>query len=182
MSKSSLQDQLLKMGLTDKKKAKQAEKHVKKQKKVQRKTGAEDETKLRAEQARKEKADRDRELNLQKKAEEEKKAIQAQVKQLIEMNRLGDEVKGDVPHNFVLDKKVKKINVTAKISDQLAKGRLAIAELEGTFELIPPKVAEKILQREADWPIVLNEKAPDTGDEEEDDPYADFQIPDDLMW
>ena len=75
MSKSSLQDQLLKMGLTDKKKAKQAEKHVKKQKKVQRKTGAEDETKLRAEQARKEKADRDRELNLQKKAEEEKKAI-----------------------------------------------------------------------------------------------------------
>ncbi len=181
MSKS-LQDQLLKMGLTDDKKVKQAAKHQKKQQKVKRKTGAEDEVKLRAEQARKEKAERDRELNQQKKAEEDKKAIQAQVKQLIEMNRLTDGIKGDVAHNFVLDKKVKKINVTAKISDQLAKGRLAIAELESRFELIPPKVAEKIQQREPDWPIVLNEKAPDTGDEEEDDPYAAYEIPDDLMW
>lgn len=97
------------------------------------------------------------------------------------MNRLTD-YKGDVPHNFVFEKKVKKLNVTAKISDQLAKGRLAIAELEGVFELIPPVVAEKIRQREPDWPIILNEKAPDTGDVEEDDPYAAYEIPDDLMW
>lgn len=180
MSKS-LQDQLLKAGLTNKKKVKQAENHKKKQAKVKRTTGQEDEVKLRAEQQRKEKAERDRLLNLERKAEEEKKAIKAQVKQLIEMNRL-ENYAGDLAHNFVMDKKVKKINVQPKISDQLAKGRLAIAELEGRFELIPPKVAEKILQREPDWPIVLNEKAPDTGDEEEDDPYADFQIPDDLIW
>lgn len=182
MSKSiSLQDQLLKAGLTNSKKVKQAENHKKKQAKVKRQTGQEDEVKLRAEQQRKEKAERDKVLNLQRKAEEEKKAVRAQVKQLIEMNRLSGTL-GEVAHNFVMDKKVKKISVTDKISDQLAKGRLAIAELENRFELIPPKVAEKILQREPDWPIVLNEKAPDTGDEEEDDPYADFQIPDDLMW
>lgn len=180
MSKS-LKDQFLKMGLTNDKKVKQAEKHIKKQTKITRTTGAVDETKLRAEQLRQEKAERDRVLNLQKKAEEEKKAVRAQVKQLIQMNRLTD-YKGDVPHNFVFEKKVKKLNVTAKISDQLAKGRLAIAELEGVFELIPPVVAEKIRQREPDWPIILNEKAPDTGDVEEDDPYAAYEIPDDLMW
>ncbi|MFG1490584.1 DUF2058 domain-containing protein [Oceanospirillum sp. HFRX-1_2] len=153
MSKS-LQDQLLKAGLTNKKKVKQAENHKKKQAKVKRTTGQEDEVKLRAEQQRKEKAERDRLLNLERKAEEEKKAVKAQVKQLIEMNRL-ENYAGDLAHNFVMDKKVKKINVQPKISDQLAK---------------------------PDWPIVLNEKAPDTGDAEEDDPYADFQIPDDLMW
>lgn len=73
MSKS-LKDQFLKMGLTNDKKVKQAEKHIKKQTKITRTTGAVDETKLRAEQLRQEKAERDRVLNLQKKAEEEKKS------------------------------------------------------------------------------------------------------------
>ena len=45
--------------------------------------------------------------------------------------------------------------------------------------LVPAAVAEKITQRQAESIVVLNAKQQQ---EDEDDPYADFKIPDDLMW
>ncbi|MBD4641712.1 DUF2058 family protein, partial [Xanthomonas citri pv. citri] len=45
---------------------------------------------------------------------------------------------------------------------------------------IPAVVADKIAQRDADS-IVLN-SALSQEEQDEDDPYADFKIPDDLMW
>ena len=48
------------------------------------------------------------------------------------------------------------------------------------FAVIPVAIAEKIQQRNADHFIALAEKnAPQLDD---DDPYAAYQIPDDLMW
>lgn len=46
--------------------------------------------------------------------------------------------------------------------------------------IIPASVADKITQRDADS-IVLN-NALSQEEQDEDDPYADFKIPDDLMW
>lgn len=69
---------------------------------------------------------------------------------------------------------------------QLIKGRLAIARLtaesgnDSEYAIIPAVVADKIAQRDASY-IVLNcELSREAKDE--DDPYADFVIPDDLMW
>ena len=57
-------------------------------------------------------------------------------------------------------------------------GRLVIVNANGKFELVPPAIAEKIRQRNPSLVIDLpEEKAP-----AEDDPYADFKVPDDLMW
>jgi uncharacterized protein YaiL (DUF2058 family) len=44
---------------------------------------------------------------------------------------------------------------------------------------VPAVVADKIKQR--DESVVLSQQAVNT-DIDEDDPYADYQIPDDLMW
>ncbi|WP_264779536.1 DUF2058 family protein, partial [Escherichia fergusonii] len=65
-------------------------------------------------------------------------------------------------------------------------GRLAIARLiidsngESEYAIIPASVADKIAQRDATF-IVLN-SALSQEEQDEDDPYADFKIPDDLMW
>ncbi|MEG7486685.1 DUF2058 family protein, partial [Enterobacter hormaechei] len=48
------------------------------------------------------------------------------------------------------------------------------------YAIIPAVVADKIAQRDADS-IVLN-SALSQEEQDEDDPYADFKIPDDLMW
>ncbi|WP_163835390.1 DUF2058 domain-containing protein [Spartinivicinus ruber] len=180
MSKS-LQDQLLNAGLVDKKKANQIKKSQHKQKKTKQKSkeATIDETKLSAQQAIEEKAERDRQLNLERKAEAEKKAIAAQIKQLIELNKVakGD---GDIGYNFTDDKKIKKIYVTEQIQVDLSKGRLAIVKLSEGYELIPKGIAEKIKLRDESCVVYSADNTQQGIDE--DDPYADYQIPDDLMW
>ena len=176
---NSLQDQLLAMGLTNKKKAKEAEKAKNKKKKAERK-GEEviDQAKVDAEKARQEKLERDKALNAEKKAQEEAKAIAAQVKQLIKMNTI--QVEGELAYNFTAGSKIKKIYVNEDIQDRLSRGKLAIASLDNSFVVIPLGVVDKIRQRDEDTFIYLAENTNQEVDE--DDPYADYQIPDDLMW
>ncbi len=180
---SSLQDQLLKAGLIDGKKAKQANKEKRKAKKVQHKsnTVAVDETKEAVAKAHSEKVERDRKLNEERKAEADRKAIIAQIKQLIETNRQPKEGgRDEVSYNFTDGKKITKIFVSPKIQQQLSLGRLAIVKLGESYELVPAVIADKISQRDEN--TVLSQQQAAAQAEDEEDPYADYEIPDDLMW
>lgn len=177
---TSLQEQLLKAGLADEKKARTIRSEKRKQRKQQPKGTAQvNEAEERALKARQEKAEHDRELNLEHKKEADKKAIQAQIRQLVETNRL-NRSRGETSYQFVHDKKIKKIFVDDKMVDQLSRGRLAVVFVNGEYELVAEGVARKIMERDASAVIVLHDrKAEDHGD---DDPYAGYEIPDDLMW
>lgn len=177
---SSLQDQLLKAGLIDEKKAKKVSKEKRKTAKVQRKSNEAvvDETKQQAQQVREQKAERDRQLNAARKAEAEKKAVAAQIKQLIDMNRQPKD-RGDVAYNFTDAGKIKQLYISGTLQRRLTNGLLAIVKLNDTYELVPAPVAERIAQRDAHYLVALNAKQETP---EDDDPYADYQIPDDLMW
>ncbi|MDH5353868.1 MAG: DUF2058 domain-containing protein [Gammaproteobacteria bacterium] len=181
---ASLQDQLLKAGLINKNKANKAKKEKQKQAKAGR-GGAKttDETGLAAQQEQARKVERDRELNRQKQARSNQKAMMAQIKQLIDLNRV-DREGGDVNYSFVHNDKVKKIFVTPLLQNQLGTGRLAIVTFprngDDSYELVPAVIAEKIAQRDQNSVVQLNQVSETEIDE--DDPYADYQIPDDLMW
>lgn len=177
----SLQDQLLKAGLADAKKANKINQTKKKQAKVQRRSNDQhvDETKAQAQLARAKKVDKDRSLNQEKQARAEQKAIVAQVIQLIEVNRI-DRRGAELSYNFTDSNKIKKILVDAVMLEQLSRGRLAIVSLNDRYEVVASQVAEKIKLRLPERVIVCNDAAP--MEEDEDDPYADFKIPDDLMW
>lgn len=177
---NSLQDQLMKAGLADQKKARRA----KQQKREEANKAKRGEIELedsaeRARRLREEKAEADRQLEAQRKAEREKKEIAAQIKQMIEQSRL-DRGQGDVAYQFVQDKKIKKAWVSAKQQQQLERGQIAIVALGDSFELVPTVVAEKIRQRDEQAILLINERG--SQDVDEDDPYKDFPIPDDLMW
>jgi uncharacterized protein YaiL (DUF2058 family) len=177
---ASLQDQLLKAGLADEKKARAVRSEKRKQRKQQPKGAAQiNETERRARQAREEKANHDRQLNLKRQQEAEKKAIQAQIRQLVETNRL-DRSRGETSYQFVHDKKIKKIFVDDVMIDQLSRGRLAIVCVNEEYEVLAEAVARKIQERDSQAVVVLHDrKTDDAGD---DDPYAGYEIPDDLMW
>lgn len=177
---ASLQEQLMKAGLADEKKAREIRNAKKKQRKQQPKgTAPVNEAEERARKAREEKAERDRQLNLERQQQAEKKAIQAQIRQLIETNRL-DRSKGETSYQFVDGKKIKKIAVDDLMVDQLSRGRLAVIRLGEHYDVVPEKVARKIMERDEAAVIVLHDRQQD--DSEEDDPYAGYEIPDDLMW
>ncbi len=176
----SLQDQLLKAGLIDTRKAGKIKKskYRQAQQKQKNKIETPDEAKLAAKKAQAEKVERDRQLNQQRKREAERKAIAAQVRQLIEMNRQPRD-DGDIGYSFSDGALIKRIYVTAMQLKQLGNGRLCIIKLDEHYELIPTLVAEKIQLRDESTQILSNKP---TEIPEEDDPYADFEIPDDLMW
>jgi uncharacterized protein YaiL (DUF2058 family) len=181
----SLQEQLLKAGLVDKNRANKAKKDKQKQAKVARNTAAKTVNKgtTAAQQAQAKRTERARELNQQKQKQAEQKSVLAQIKQLIELNKV-DRAQGEIAYSFVYKNKVKKIFVTDDIQQQLSQGRLAIVRLvlksERLFEIVPAAVAEKIAQRDENAVVQLNKPVDKV--EIEDDPYADYQIPDDLTW
>ena len=180
---ASLQDQLLNAGMVDKKKAKKIEKEKRKQaKQLPKGQRLTNESREQAQQALNEKVLRDKETSRVQQEAAEIKAIAAQIKQLIEVNRL-DRSQGDIAFQFVDDKKIKKMHISAVFQNQLGKGQIAIVKIGEHYELVPTVVAEKIKQRDESFVVMLNESnSSDTNEAVEDDPYADFKIPDDLMW
>ncbi|MCU4676814.1 DUF2058 domain-containing protein [Catenovulum sp. 2E275] len=173
---SSLQDQLLKAGLTTQKKAKKAAKGSKKSRTLKK------EVKAATEQTKSEQQAKSEQANLVLKKEAEQKAIAAQIKQLIENNQI--EQKGEIKYNFEHNGVIKSILVNDKLQNQLVKGYIGIAVLGETYYVIPATAAEKISQRDEGYIVLLNTlaKSDEQVDDVEEDPYKDFVIPDDLMW
>ena len=179
MAKLTLQEQLLKAGLVTSKKAAKVERTAKKSRFQAR------EARAAVEENKKAQLERDKQLSEQQKQAALAKEYKAQVKQLIEMNRITI-ANGDIGFNFTDGNLIKKIFVDKLTQAQLINGRLAIARLlvdnnsEGEYAIIPASVADKIAQRDASS-IVLH-CALSAEEQDEDDPYADFKVPDDLMW
>lgn len=176
----SLRDQLLKAGLVNQKQAKQVGKEKQKQQRLVHKGQIEaDDTQARlAAEAHAEKVKRDQELNRQQQEKAEAKARTAQVKQLIETSRLPKLTTEDY-YNFVDDKKVKRIAVNALMRTKLSNGALAVVAFGGGYEVIPREAAVKIQERDPSRVLLLNTHVEEA---DEDDPYAAYKIPDDLMW
>ena len=175
----SLKDQLLKAGLAKKPAAKQAKK-PKPPKVAKKNRNKPSEMQLRAQRQMLDKAKKDKRLNAQREAEALAKAKFAQIKQLVDSSKL-DRKEGETPYSFTVKKKVKKIYVTDEQQKQLSRDQIVIISLGNeAFELVPKTAAQKIAERDAKY-VVKNTNtkaaAPD-----ENDPYADYQIPDDLTW
>ena len=137
------------------------------------------------EENKKAQLERDKQLSEQQKQAALSKEYKAQVKQLIEMNRIVL-AKGDIGFNFTDGNLIKKILVDKATQTQLINGRLAIARLlienreECEYAIIAASVADKIAQRDAG--SILLHSALSQEEQDEDDPYADFKVPDDSMW
>ncbi|WP_392567042.1 DUF2058 domain-containing protein [Utexia brackfieldae] len=179
MTKLTLQEQMLKAGLVTSKKVAKVQRTAKKSRVQAR------EARAAVEENKQAQLERNKELSEQQKQAALAKEAQAQVKQLIEMNRISLS-KGDIGFNFTDNKLIKKILVDKLTQSQLISGRLAIARLmaEGSgtsqYAIIPASVADKIAQRDAQSIVLNNALTQEALDE--DDPYADFKVPDDLMW
>ncbi|AIJ09762.1 MULTISPECIES: DUF2058 domain-containing protein [Edwardsiella] len=179
MTKLTLQEQMLKAGLVTSKKMAKVQRTAKKSRVQAR------EAREAVEEKKQAQLERDKQLSEQQKQATIAKEIKAQVKQLIEMNRVSLK-RGDIDFNFTDGSIIKKMTVDKLTQNQLVSGRLAIARLavngsdNDEYVIIPASVADKIAQRDAES-IVLNSALSQEA-QDEDDPYADFKIPDDLMW
>jgi uncharacterized protein len=175
------QDQLLKAGLVTRQQVKKANQQKGKTRKQQhaKKEVPVDDTRLKIQQAAEAKQKRDRELNQRKQEQLRQQAISNEINQLITNNRIVRDDSCEIVYNFEHNKKIKRIYVTEDMKNQIIQGRLGIARIEGRYELVPQEIARKIQQRNQKRVILFDEEE-NTIDES--DPYADFQVPDDMMW
>ncbi|MCC5809183.1 MAG: DUF2058 domain-containing protein [Ectothiorhodospiraceae bacterium] len=182
----ALREQLLKAGLADEKKAREAQKALKQKQREQRKGGKKAKAAAqpspehqRLAEERRLKAERDRALNQQKEAQKKQKSAKAQIEDLLK--RHGQSTRdGEIPFHFTEDNKVRKLEVTPAQQQALSAGRLAIVRHAGRYHVVPADVLPKLLERDGGMFSYRAEPAAGAGDE--DDPYKDFPIPDDLHW
>lgn len=176
-----LQEQLLKAGLA--KKSKVAEVARQQTKARQGKAPPTDtEIQRDAERARLEKAERDRALEADRKDKARRAELQAQARQIIQDKKVPRA--GESEYRFTADGAIRTLLVNEDLRKKLSSGALVIARLGDRYELLPRAAGDKVRERDPGM-IVLDHGQP--GDtpattSEDDEYYAQFQVPDDLVW
>ncbi|WP_435979804.1 DUF2058 domain-containing protein [Psychrobacter sp. DM4] len=177
MAKNALQAQLLKAGLVDSKKAKKISKQSDHAKRTGDDLNIEAKKALAAAQAKK--VEKDQKLNQEKQKALEDKMLNANIIQMIKQHQIED-TQGEVDYQFVDHSKIKKIHITQKLYEQIVAGHVVIARLEERYALLPRPLADRINAKLEGFIVVSNDKS--DAELDEDDPYAAYVIPDDLMW
>ncbi len=182
---ASLQEQLLKAGLTTKQKAQQANtdkrrKNKQKRSGVKVETSLQEQVKQEVQLSQKEKQAKDAALNAKKKQELEQKEQKLRILQILQHHHLKN-IQGETEYNYTFDNKIKKLHLDPQTHKALVNGRLAICGLDEITYVVTSETAVKIAELNADVVLLKNDKTAEV-QIDEDDPYADYQIPDDLMW
>jgi hypothetical protein len=129
---------------------------------------------------------RDQALEQKKRDKAARKERAAQVRQLVEPNAL-PRLETDDFYNFVHDGRIARVGVDAARRAALVGGSLVIVRSHGQYLVVPAEIAARVREREpravvhdaADGPSSAG--AP-SSTPVEDDPYAQFKVPDDLVW
>ena len=174
----SLRDQLLAAGLVTAKQAREAERQQQRQQAPKHKRDSVPDPSRAARAAPSAKVVQDQALNRQKQEKAERKARQAQIRQLIEQNKL-PRLETEEFYNFVDGNRVRRIWADASVRERLRQGDIAIARHDGRYELIPAAIAARIRERD-ERAIIASAAPPDSA--ETDDAYKEFAVPDDLIW
>ena len=182
---NALRDQLLKAGLVNTKQVKQATRSKQREKLVSKEQKKPDEQSVlrqQALQAQTEKTERDRQLNQQRKEAAEAKAIEAQIKQLVDAHRLPIKDASDTPFNFTDEGKVKRIYIADAMRAAISSGQMAIVRSGGSYEVVNDEIAAKIAERHTSSVVLWNKPETNNMQNADTDPYAGYEVPDDLMW
>jgi len=180
---ASLQDQLMNSGLVNKQKAKQAQTEKRRKAKQKKKKGTVIASDVQV--AIQEKAEIQKQKDLAKNQQtQEQLAVRAAHGKLIQMiaQHCEKNYQGELDYHFTYDSKVKRIAVTAEIQQGLIKGLFAICVLNDEFYLINKEAANKLRSIDESVLVALHDQTDTVEQNDEDDPYAEFAVPDDLMW
>ncbi|MDA3923041.1 MAG: DUF2058 family protein [Salinisphaera sp.] len=181
----SLQEQLLQSGVAKPKQAKKARREKTRSEQEARRQGKRpDEDQALAQSvaaAERAKRERDRQLADRHKAERSARENSGAAAQLIAQRRIkpgspGDDTPG---YSYSLGGRIRRLDVSPAQRQQLADGQLAVVRHRDVTSLVNRATAERLLELIPNqvWLVTPNNAKADP-----DDPYAGYEVPDDLMW
>jgi len=178
-----LQEQLLKAGLVKKSKVAEVAREQNKARHAKAPSGP-NEIQLDAERARAEKAERDRALEAQRKAQARTAELRAQARQIVEDRKVPRS--GESEYRFTEGNAIRTLLLDDDLRRKLSSGALVIVRIDDRYELVPRVAAEKVRERDAGMIVLDHGQAADAPaaaeTSEDDDYYAQFKVPDDLIW
>jgi uncharacterized protein YaiL (DUF2058 family) len=177
--RNPLQEQLLKAGLAKKSKLDQVAREQAKQRHA-KSAPAVNVEQAEAERIRLEKVERDRALSAERNAQAKAQELRAQVRQIVEQNRLKPE--GGIDYRFTHNGAIRSLLVTDALRRQLANGSLVVACHDSGYAIVPRAVAEKIEARDPAMIALDHGRNASAAPDDDDDHYSQFKVPDDLIW
>ena len=178
-----LQEQLLKAGLVKKSRVAEAAREQLKARHGKGPARSSD-VALEAERVRREKVERDRALERERRTQARLAELRAQARQIIDDKRIPGA--GESDYRFDADGAIRSLLVSHEQRRQLASGALVIARLGERYVLLPRAAGDKVREWEAGLVVLDHGSGADTGEtaapSEDDAYYAQFQVPDDLVW
>ena len=178
-----LQEQLLKAGLVKKSKVAEV---AREQNKARHARGPSEPSEIQreAERARSEKTERDRALAAERKTQAHAAELRAQARQIIKDRKVPRS--GESEYRFAADDAIRTLLINEDLRKKLSSGVLVIVRLDERYELLPRAAADKVRERDPSM-IVLDHgqdvlTEPSASSSEDDAYYAQFVVPDDLVW
>ncbi len=113
-----------------------------------------------------------------------RKQVKAEIKALIEANSLND-WHGEIAYNYQIGERIKQLLINDEARQKLIDGQLSITRLNRITHVVPSPLKDDILALNAQWLFITGGQS--SGDEASegsvaDDPYADYAVPDDIVW
>ena len=187
---NALQAQLLKAGLVKKSQVSQVanqqakartDKHDPKAAAI---AAEAEKARIEAEKARLEKVERDRQIAAERNAQRRAAELRAQARQIISDKKLV--AKGEAEYRFEHAGAIRTLLMSEALRKQVIDGAVVVVVDGQGYSLLPRPAALQVRERDADA-IALDNAGrdyvePSTGNAEDDAYYAQFQVPDDLMW
>jgi uncharacterized protein YaiL (DUF2058 family) len=187
---NALQAQLLKAGLVKKSQVSQV---ANQQAKVRMDKGdakaaevaaAAEQARIEADRARAEKVERDRLIAAERNAERRAAELRAQARQIIGDKKIP--LTGEAEYRFEHDGAIRTLLMTEALRKQVIDGALVVMRHGDGYALLPRPAAAKVRERDESMLVLDNAQRdyvePSTGNAEDDAYYAQFQVPDDLVW
>ena len=178
----SLQDQLKNFGLVSKKKSQQLDAEKRKKIKAQNKgLKIDNEVAEKVKQARLQKKQDDQKRNQQQQQQVKQNEEKARIKQIVNQAKIKD-YDGDNAFNFQFNNKIKTLYLNKENHDALVTGSIGLCQIDNVIFILPNSTVNKINTINPLFVVLHQDKLKTSVETAFDDPYADYDIPDDLMW
>ena len=113
------------------------------------------------------------------------KALRTEIKQLLKTNKLNDKT-GEIPYNYVIAGQVKRFYINEKQQTELKAGKMVIVNWNTISYLISTEAEQELRKLHPTIEVAsvasTEESAKSSEEKDANDPYADYEIPDDLSW
>jgi len=179
----SLRNQLIKAGLVSTQRAEKSQtKKQPKLKKSERELHKKSEVHSAIKEQQAQKIAHDKALNAVKEQQIAQKALKAQIRVWVLEHQIPT-AEGAQTYYFQHINRAKRVMVTKEQHEQLTKGLLAVTVLDKNTYLLPLEIGKKILENAPQYAVyIASHIASQEEKSAQEDPYAQFQVPDDLQW